>query len=476
MRNPPAMPPVCQLGLALWWTWAYVVFYSQSLLPDGDFGSTAPRDTWISSCFGYVLTMMAIIAVSGRIDSVACRIPLCIASSITTCAGTLVLAVSYHVGYSGPFWLAANVAAFVTGFGTALLSIAWGELFGSLGMDGTGRIVTISLFIGIVLNLCIIALPEAIRIPITVLLPAASMAMLRKSFGTRPDPVPEHDAPSEYDARPLPAKLIVNIGAIAITFGYLRGIGLTGEELRISPYVLFSGIAVVALVLAIYTNVMHRPMNVGHIYRAAMLVLIVSFVSIPYLMDSALVGMAAAAVTACYDCFDMVVWAIMANVAALASTSTVVTFAWGRLSNHVGMLIGVGLGFLVSAWPAGVDTLQNLVSIAIVFILVLCIFVSTREIAFFTTPLAIVRRMSVLDEEFADACTSIACDYGLTPREREVFELLGRGRNAACIAEALIISDNTVKTHARHIYKKLGINSQQQLMDLIELYCSERAP
>ena len=66
------------------------------------------------------------------------------------------------------------------------------------------------------------------------------------------------------------------------------------------------------------------------------------------------------------------------------------------------------------------------------------------------------------------ACASICNEYGLTPREREVFAYLMRGRNAEYISRELVISIHTAKTHTARIYRKLGINSQQQLLDIAE--------
>lgn len=66
------------------------------------------------------------------------------------------------------------------------------------------------------------------------------------------------------------------------------------------------------------------------------------------------------------------------------------------------------------------------------------------------------------------ACDDICSENGLTPREREVFAYLARGRNAEHIAGELVISTHTAKTHTGRIYRKLGINSQQQLIDLVE--------
>jgi DNA-binding NarL/FixJ family response regulator len=51
----------------------------------------------------------------------------------------------------------------------------------------------------------------------------------------------------------------------------------------------------------------------------------------------------------------------------------------------------------------------------------------------------------------------------LTAREAEVLELLQDGSTNAEIAEALAIGIETVRTHARSIYRKLGVPSRQEL-------------
>jgi DNA-binding NarL/FixJ family response regulator len=51
---------------------------------------------------------------------------------------------------------------------------------------------------------------------------------------------------------------------------------------------------------------------------------------------------------------------------------------------------------------------------------------------------------------------------GLSPREREVLELLARGYFYKEITEALGISISTVNTHVRRIYEKLHVHSRAQ--------------
>src|SRR3954467_15013544 len=51
----------------------------------------------------------------------------------------------------------------------------------------------------------------------------------------------------------------------------------------------------------------------------------------------------------------------------------------------------------------------------------------------------------------------------LTPREAEVLELLQRGMTNAQIAHELSVGTETVRTHARNIYRKLGVSTRRDL-------------
>lgn len=69
---------------------------------------------------------------------------------------------------------------------------------------------------------------------------------------------------------------------------------------------------------------------------------------------------------------------------------------------------------------------------------------------------------------FRDACEELADRYLLSRRESEVMFLLAKGHNASFIQEKLCISRSTAKTHINHIYKKLDIHTQQELLTMVD--------
>ncbi|HHV92952.1 MAG TPA: response regulator transcription factor [Firmicutes bacterium] len=52
---------------------------------------------------------------------------------------------------------------------------------------------------------------------------------------------------------------------------------------------------------------------------------------------------------------------------------------------------------------------------------------------------------------------------GLTPREKEVLQLIASGLTNAEIAERLFISPHTVKNHVTNIYKKIKVEDRTQI-------------
>ena len=72
------------------------------------------------------------------------------------------------------------------------------------------------------------------------------------------------------------------------------------------------------------------------------------------------------------------------------------------------------------------------------------------------------RGLTVLPPATMDGANQIGPDL-LTPREADVLELLQGGGSNAEIAQALHVSIETVRTHVRRIYRKLGVRTRRDL-------------
>lgn len=79
---------------------------------------------------------------------------------------------------------------------------------------------------------------------------------------------------------------------------------------------------------------------------------------------------------------------------------------------------------------------------------------------------------------FDDQARMLQKEYGLTERETQICALLLAGRSRPFIRDELIISLNTVHTHAHNIFQKCEVKSQQELMSLpgklLEVYAAAK--
>lgn len=80
-----------------------------------------------------------------------------------------------------------------------------------------------------------------------------------------------------------------------------------------------------------------------------------------------------------------------------------------------------------------------------------------------------------LARQVPPALERLARTYGLTQREVDVACYLERGYTARQVCEAECLSLNTVQSHSKNLYRKLGIHSREELVALMEDGLGERA-
>lgn len=67
-------------------------------------------------------------------------------------------------------------------------------------------------------------------------------------------------------------------------------------------------------------------------------------------------------------------------------------------------------------------------------------------------------------EELPQRCLLASQQYGLSRRERDILLLLAQRKTAGEIERELYVSNATVKTHTRNIYKKMGVHKKEELL------------
>lgn len=80
-----------------------------------------------------------------------------------------------------------------------------------------------------------------------------------------------------------------------------------------------------------------------------------------------------------------------------------------------------------------------------------------------------------LANQITELLASASSDLGLTRREQQTLELLGRGRTYAQIAAELFVTESTVRNHAHNIRRKLGLSTKAELVAFAADFMAQRA-
>ena len=198
--------------------------------------------------------------------------------------------------------------------------------------------------------------------------------------------------------------------------------------------------------------------------------------------------------SACYGVFDVIIWYMVASTAYDFSVSGFVIGGIVRGVSIIARLVGIGIGYVVMLIPESPSMLVIGVSVGAVYVLaMLALFQQGgNRFSFLSFGASKAKdaegkaaavscaagcgaacprqQIASASEPDGDVLEQIASYYGLTRREAEVLPYLARGRSAKVIAEALFVSESTVRTHTRRILEKTALHSKQDLIDLIEKY------
>lgn len=230
------------------------------------------------------------------------------------------------------------------------------------------------------------------------------------------------------------------------------------------------------LCVSIYVWRARGRLDVDSLFVVSFFVVAVGFMLV-LLGDGRFAGTASGLLIAGYTCFELVVWFAVCGAAARNTVDAIPTICWGTAVGYIGICVGAGLWIVPNLFiePVLRDStlLQGVIVVAVLSGLILYTLLTRRSFSFDSTidgiapdpvaPWVDVRYVDRLDGR----CDKVVEQFGLTAREAEVMRMLAHGRDSAHIQGELGIGRNTVKYHAKNIYAKLDVHSQQELIDLV---------
>ena len=423
--------------------------------------------------YGDIGTFLVAAVLSGKLGPLSRRPRACCAAIVAS--GVLSAALPYLAAALGAC-LAFAAACALAAVGGAVLFLLWAEVYSQLGpsrcvLYGAAGCVlagVVSLAIArmdaLAANVCIGLLPLG-----SGLAAAMSLARLPGERAWRPAPASDRAGEASRVRYPVPWKIIALMAFAGLASGFAGPILLDATHVGATHRIVST--AVIGLALLALFVARRGEFDVRVLAWVSLPLAVVTFAAIPFLPAQA--GEAVSfLVKFSYVAFTLFALLMLANVAWRHEVPSLRLFAFGRASSEAAILAGMQLRAALKGSGLDAQTLLWVVALVGLLGVVGCVLLwhSERSVtsdwgATGVDPASGLhvpsRRELVLGR-----CEALAAEHGLTPRESEILGMLAQGLEPAQVESQLVLSHNTLKTHLRHLYAKLGVHTRDELMDM----------
>ena len=364
----------------------------------------------------------------------------------------------------------------------ALLNLCWGVCFASFIPAVSTVLVAGAYLLWSTFSLLIsLSTGTDAGTAMQAVLPVASVLLLgcclaKLDFSMNAVEAPRSNAPARLSS--FTKVSLVGSFAFSFLFGTMMQIDalMASEQFITSPEVQI-GIIAISLAVLLYA-IKAKPSS------SVVVMIIVPIVLATVLMGRSLVTdqsfFTSGFPAVLFNFFGLFVWVVFAWEGHRSPLGGFVIYALGLGTMRLGLLGGRGLAMaLSSAGPLSpaVASALSTVSLWILFIgclaIGLYVLKQQRTEQLLASPNtaasgAAPEHLEDASDLFAARLAAVAEPAGLTSREQEILGLYAQGRSAVYIAEKLVLSNYTVKTHIRRAYAKLDVHSRQDLLDLLQ--------
>lgn len=336
--------------------------------------------------------------------------------------------------------------------------------------------ITLSFFLAWLLQLLFSSLPSEIVMGLFVVLPLLPFLLISRQMSLLFPKLQKATAPAEVSAtRPtvflsFAHQLFICTFLFMFSWGCAVGLG-EGEGGLPQTLNLVASLPVLGII-AIMAILLPKHFDIDKAFMMSAFLVIAGFIFVP-IGDVVFPGFANMLLSAGSNAFRVLVWCAFALIAHRNKQNGIIAFSWGRALIAFGIVLGTFFGRTYNDFVSHNETMLALSSAVIALLFVGYILFALKKFSFSQTIRSIETPSS--EQHAANAgltveakCARLGALYALTPREIDVLVLVAKGRNAPFIEEKLVISRNTVKSHVKHIYGKLGVHSNQELIDLVE--------
>lgn len=357
------------------------------------------------------------------------------------------------------------LAAMFGGVGIGWCYLQWGAFYARLDIDDAIACVFVSLIAGSAVKALVNYMPPTAAAATLALCPLATLLLCRDAMRHAPE---AHRRTDHYNLRTIHTlwKIMLGVAIYGLIVGIVRGSSFSpaGETFGfVTTAHHLAEIAMGAFML-VWVFRLKRSIDVANLWRIVVVVTMVGLLMLTLAGDE--LGDAGYMIIATAQTFIvMFFWLMLADIAHHSELHPFTVFSAGWVAYALPLSIGIAMA---SAVPPGLASslvilLAYLLSMAVIFLLNDRNFSRQRLLADLSEPPVEVSAYEAIDR----SCVLIGREKGLTPREVEVMQLLCKGRSKGYIAETFMLSENTVRSHSKNLYRKLDVHSVQEMLALI---------